>query len=117
MLEKPIGNFCVYYGDGSTYSHKHGSPYYAPAVDVQCIVIPHPDYPKESGTRTVLFGKTLKAYYCMHPDGSWYITDDAGYYDYMMNVPGPKKVLFGRTMAKTLEFYKLINDARKKGYN
>lgn len=75
----------VYYGDGSTYQ---GDPYEAPALNCACIVMAH-----EEVGRCVVAGKD----YYWYEDGQWWGGDQVGFYDYMFR-PGPKKVLFGRSL-------------------
>lgn len=100
--------FRIYYGDGSTYS---GDPFLAPQTDVQIIVRESADSPKGWA---LLFSKSLHGYYC-YRDGSWFVTDDAGFWDYLMCCQGPKKVLFGRTMIRTEAFNDCIRRAKVEG--
>ena len=87
-------DWVVYYGDGSTYSSEDGSS--PPARDVQVIVQRHP----EVGVELV----TASDYYVWR-NGRWWGVDLFGLFDYLTR-PGPKKVLFGRTIET--EVYKRI---------
>lgn len=99
--------FRIYYDDGSTYS---GDPFLAPQVGVQVIVL-------ESQTDRgfiLIYSKSLSGYYCLR-NGAWFVTDDAGFWDYLLIHQGPKKIIFGRTMARTDEFWKMIKRASSEG--
>jgi len=84
----------IYYGDGSTYDSS-GSPFDAPALDVQAIIIRVND-PANS------YGRGLVArfdYYWWVPESQeWFGGDLFGLFDYLTNTLGPKRVLFGRTI-------------------
>lgn len=77
----------IYYGDGSHYD---GDPYLAPARNVQMVAVSDPEH---------------GWYLCRSNDFYWYLADTDtwqggdhfGLWDYLIE-PGPKKVLFGRTI-------------------
>lgn len=107
-----MARFRVYYGDGSTCEGStDNDAWYAPATDVQVIVQVNPD--KAEGVSRV-FGKSLHGYYCWR-EGHWFITDEAGYQDYMMCIPGPKKVLYGRSILRTKVFEAVLQRAKAEG--
>ena len=79
----------VFYGDDATYSNEDGSPFDAPALNVQCIVHSDPEV-----------GRTIRAkcdFYWLVGD-SWHGGDIFGLWDYLTR-PGAKKVIFGRSLA------------------
>lgn len=85
----------IYYGDGSTYSDRDGSPFFAPTLNVQVIA-------QDANTplgRALMHGATPpeKGNFVWEGDG-WNICDTVGFWDYMMNFRGPKAVIFGRSI-------------------
>lgn len=84
----------IYYGDGSTYD---GDPYFAPALDVQVIV--------ENDPRILVHGW----HHYWYEKDQWYGGDLFGLWDYLTR-PGPKKVIFGRTI-ETEDFRQLLESA------
>lgn len=97
--------FRIYYEDGSTYQE---DPFYAPATGAQVIAQADPARVKGFG---LLLGKDA---YCWK-DGYWFQCDVAGMWDYVMEHPGPLKVLFGRMMVRNEEYYKIVNRAKVEG--
>lgn len=89
----------IYYGDGLTYDERDGDAYAAPARDVQMVAVADPDH---------------GWYLCRSNDYYWYLSetdvwqggDVFGLWDYLIE-PGPKKVLFGRTVSNA-EFEKIL---------
>ena len=82
--------FKIFYDDGSTYS---GEAYSAPALGVQAIVQDSQEH-----------GRTIVCrvdYYVLRSDGAWLGVDLFGLWDYLQQ-PGPRKVLFGRTIPSPL---------------
>jgi len=82
----------IYYGDDSTFSDQDGTPWIAPARDVQVIVMTSKDH----GWRT----QAGSDYYVWDDRGNgarWWGVDQFGMYDYLLD-PGYKRVLFGRTV-------------------
>lgn len=81
----------IYYGDGETYNNTSGSPFDAPARNVQMIAVADPNH-----------GWYLcrsNDYYWYHPEQDhWQGGDIFGLWDYLIQ-PGVKKVLFGRTIS------------------
>lgn len=107
------GRFRIYYGDGATYSDRDGSPYDAPAVNVQIIAVEDAASPEGF---YLTHGNGLRAYFCYAPDpGVWHCADEAGFYDYLMFGPGPKKVLFGRTLHRDSDYWAIRDRAIKEG--
>ena len=79
----------IYYGDGSTYD---GDPYDAPGLNVQVCMMSNADHGRYSQTRFD---------YYVWSDGEWIGCDIFGLWDYLQQ-PGPRKVLFGRTLPNGL---------------
>lgn len=94
----------IYYDNGDTYS---GDPFWAPATGV--IVIAVEDTTKETGYKMVL---AKNAY--LYKEGRWWGCDEAGMYDYLMMFPGPKAILFGRTIRDEL-YWEIVQRATKEG--
>jgi len=106
--------FRIYYGDGSTYSDRDGSPYDAPAEDVQIIAI-EMDTPQGFGL--IHGGESERG--CdvyMYRDGTWFGSDKNGHglASYLREL-GPRKVIFGRTMTSTDAFWKIVGRASREG--
>jgi hypothetical protein len=79
----------IYYGDGTHYDGP--DPYTAPTRNVQVILTANPDH----GWDVCRYDD----YYWHLPDlDSWGGGDKFGLFDYLIE-PGPKRVLFGRTIA------------------
>lgn len=83
-------SWAIYYGDGSVYSSEDGSHWDAPARNVQVIVVADPDHKWTTVSST--------DYYILWDD-RWQGVDWFGLYDYLCE-PGPRKVLFGRTLTQ-----------------
>ena len=77
----------IYYGDGSTFSHKDGDPSDAPAWDVQVIVQLDP--------QTGRYNQTGDDYYVWRE--KWVGVDQVGFIDYLAH-ECPSIVKFGRTI-------------------
>ena len=93
--------WCIFYGDGSRYSSL-GEPQYAPARDVQLIVIKDPDHKWRTASGC--------DYYVWDDRGdgySWWGVDHNGLYDYWIE-PGWKRILQGRSITSR-QFQKLFN--------
>lgn len=99
--------FIIFYGDGAIYDGgSHENAYQAPTVDVQIIAQAHPE---------ATLGRYLlhsKPYYIWLPEGMWSAADEPGFWDYMFR-PGPKMVLYGRTMANDSAFHEIVKRAEK----
>jgi hypothetical protein len=102
----------IYYADGTTFSSEDGEPASAPAIGVQCVVVPADDV-----GRMVLCGFD---YYSYHK-GNWSGHDIFGMFQYLIG-PGWKRVLFGQVIPSE-EFKKIydvaVSDpdfARKSGF-
>jgi len=101
----------IYYGDGSVFSNRDGTAFDAPAINVQVIA---QESDNDAG-RILMHGTSLRAYYCWRDDEKqWYCTDEVGFYDYMMLMLGPKRVLFGRTL-RNEAFYEVMKVAIDEG--
>lgn len=96
----------VYYGDGSTFSGDDSNPWDAPATDVQAIAVEMVE-----GEHRVIHSKD--AYYWRN--NGWFACDMLGFWDYMLMHKGPKAVLFGRSMARGDDFFKLVKRAQAEG--
>jgi len=101
----------IYYGPESghkTFSHKDGSPFDAPATDVQVVA--------QESTRSskgfVLYHHKEGWYW--KPDVGWWCCDESGMWDYLMNYRGPKAVLFGRNIRDD-DFWKIVQRAEHEG--
>jgi len=101
----------IYYGPESghsTFSDKDGSPFQAPATDVQVVV-------QESE-------RTAKGYVLYHhkeswywkPEVGWWCCDEAGLWDYLMTYRGPKAILFGRNIRDD-DFWTIVQRAEREG--
>jgi hypothetical protein len=80
----------IYYGDGSTLSNEDVDPYAVPGLDVQAIVQADPDV-----GRYVLSHQDF--YWWVEADRQWHQGDHFGLWDFLQR-PGPKKVVFGRSL-------------------
>ena len=78
----------IYYGDGSTLDGV--DPFSVPGLDVQAIVQADPDV-----GRYVLHHCDF--YWWVLEDQQWHQGDHFGLWDYLQR-PGPKKVVFGRSL-------------------
>ncbi len=107
----------IYYGDGSTYSDRDGSPFFAPTSDVQ--VIAQEDAAGPQG-RILIYGdpsagRSDLGTFCWRDDGfGWDVHDTPGFYDYLFNYRGPKAVIFGRTIP-TKSFEAILARAVREG--
>jgi hypothetical protein len=89
----------IVYGDRSFYSSADGSAFDAPGRDVQAVLSPDPDHGWQLWTRG--------EFYVFLPDAdTWRPVDQWGLFDYLLE-PGPRKVVFGRTMFDP-EFHALL---------
>ena len=77
-------NWRIYYGDGSTFSDRDGSPYDAPPTNVQCVAVKSP-----ISTEGKLLAHGKHAYYWSFGLG-WVGCDEPGMWDYLLNIKGPK---------------------------
>ena len=82
--------WCLYYGDGSTFSNEDGLPADAPALNVQVISTADAVIAREVGV-VLLYGKD---YYWW--DGGWFGGDLFGLFDYLLCAQGRAVVKFGR---------------------
>lgn len=89
----------IYYRDGSTFSDADGDAAAAPAGGVECVV----HYDEDNRRRIAYNG------YAYIFEGFWYGTDDAGFWQYMLE-PGAKVVKFGR-MANDHAFRAIMSRA------
>jgi hypothetical protein len=96
----------IYYGDGSTYSDRDGSPFHAPATNVQAIAN------KANNDRGFLVAHSKDAFYW--EGAGWNACDQMGLWDYLLEYRGPKAVLFGRSI-RDAEFFAVIKRANREG--
>jgi hypothetical protein len=92
----------IYYTDGSTFSSLDGSPYDAPAEDVQVLLKLDPDV-----GRFLLAAKDF--YWFDHARQEWFGGEKAGLYQHLRQ-PGPSKVLFG-TFVTCREYHDCVKAA------
>jgi hypothetical protein len=80
----------IWYGDGSDYSDRQGSPFEAPRVDVQVIA----QFNEQVGYEVISGGD----YFYWEPErGGWRTTSGFGLYDHLIRCKQPL-ILFGRHM-------------------
>lgn len=94
-------SWTIYYDDGTTFSSHDGEAFDAPAVGVVAVV--------QDGHQTQ-HGKD--AWYWR--EGRWCGCDQWGMLDYMMNLRGPKYVIFGRTMVRDEAFWRIVRRATER---
>jgi len=94
----------IYYGDGTAFSDRDGSPFQAPPAGVIVIAF-------TEGEKTKLAHS--KDYYLWREDG-WYQADMGGLWGYLLLSTGPKYVLAGRTI-RTDEYLKIVSRAVREG--
>ena len=108
----------IYYGDGSTFSDKDGSPFYARQDDVQVVVIESTSAPNGYA---LMHGQPYKGMWVWKHDGLkpdtdpvWHLVDEAGLWDYLLMYRGPKAVLIGRTIRNEI-YWEIMSRASKEG--
>ena len=109
-----MSRFRIYYGSGATYSDRDGSPFDAPPEGVQVIAI---EMPTPTGFGLVHGGDGERGCDCyFYRDGTWFGSDKHGngLASYLREL-GPRKVVFGKTMAVTEDFWKIVDRAGKEG--
>jgi hypothetical protein len=89
----------IYYGDGSHYDSRDGSAFDAPGRNVQMIAGPDPDH-------GWYMWRSTDFYLYLEAEDRWIGADIFGLWDYLIE-PGPKKVLFGRTISNA-DFQKIL---------
>lgn len=95
--------FKVWYGDGSTFiGHESDDAYRCPGRNVQMVTVADPEH----GWRLIPAGDY---YWWLHDQHSWYSGDHFGLWDHL-TLPGPTRVLFGRTIP-TPEFRAILQRA------
>ncbi len=95
----------IYYDDGSAYpGSTDQDAVKAPTIGVQVI---WNEGPKSSG---IIHGRDMYTY----KGGKWWTCDQPGFYDYMFHYPGPKAVLFGRTMPTWEEYNDIVQKAKRE---
>lgn len=95
----------IYYGDGSTFSDRDGSPFEAPRTNVQVIA-------SEANTPTGFSLTHSHDAYVWRDE--WNGTDQLGMWDYLMSHSGPQSVLFGRTVRDDV-YWATIGRAGREG--
>lgn len=99
----------LHYSSGATFSDQDGSVYDAPGLDVQLIAMEDPEHGRyhQAGSDCYVWDD--------RGDGErWWGVDKFGLWEYLKD-PGPKKVVFGRTITNAA-FQKIFHDAEKHGY-
>lgn len=82
-------NWKIYYDDGSTYSNQNGEIFFAPGQGVEVI-----SYEDTEVGRRILH----RADYYWPTEFGFGFGDMFALYEYLLS-PGPKKVLFGKTIS------------------
>lgn len=84
----------VFYGDGSTFSAEDGDPFSAPGENVQTIIRPDPDHNWRAINGCHAYGWEDRG------DGLewWGLQTESDLVQYLLR-PGPRKVLYGRTLS------------------
>ena len=98
----------IYYGDGSTYSDRDGSPFYAPSINVQVIARELASSPTGF---SLMHGKDA---YFWRENLGWNGCDQAGLWDYLLNTIGPKQVIFGRSIRDDV-YWATVERASREG--
>lgn len=80
----------IYYGDGTTFDVRDGHAFDAPARNVQMIAVADPDH-------GWYLCRSDDYYWWLPQTDTWQGGDKFGLFDYLIE-PGPKRVLFGRTI-------------------
>lgn len=82
----------IYYSDRDPVSGSTDEEaFWVPTIDVQATV--HEELKRATGFGVV----TERKVYC-YKDGRFWGADEIGMYDYLFHHPGPKAILFGRTI-------------------
>jgi hypothetical protein len=92
----------IYYGDGSIYDDSQGSPWDAPALNAQAVVVSDPEH----GWYCC---RADDFYWYIEAEDRWYSGERFGLFDYLTQ-PGMKKVIFGRSIPDW-EYRKLLDRA------
>ena len=100
----------IYYGDFSTFSNQDGTPWSAPGLDVQVIVIESEDH----GWMTQA-GDDYYVWDCRGGETRWWGVDRAALDEYLFYYPGHKCALMGR-MTSSKEFDKIFERAMNDPY-
>lgn len=100
----------IYYDDGSTVDDQT-SHWVVPAVGVQVIAQSSPGNDEHC---FLMHGKDF--YIWLDKEGAWLACDLAGRDDHLMNSPGPTRVLFGRAMYRSEDFFAILERAGKEGF-
>jgi hypothetical protein len=103
----------IYYDDGTTISDNDCPVWSVPAVGVQVIAQPK-DGREDDDRNSLIRGKDF--YWWREDWQCWIMGDQAGLYDYLMNIDGPKKVLFGRSMLREDDFWAVVRRASEEGW-
>jgi len=99
----------IHYAKGRTFTDQDGSAFDAPPRGVLLIAMEDPDHGR--------FHQCGTDYYVWDDRGDgdrWWGVDHFGLYDYLEE-PGPKKVIFGRTLTNR-EFNRVYREAEAHGY-
>ncbi len=100
------GRWRIYYGDGSTFSDRDGSPYDAPGGNVQVICCEY-----DNGTAPPISASNLYRW----ETKSWMNCDFMDLPQYFLTHPGPQKIIMGREMEDKADFLKVLERAIKEG--
>jgi hypothetical protein len=89
----PKARWWIVYGDRSIYSSNDGTAWNAPARGVQVVI----STSNENGLEVWRPWRETNYYVYFHGEDRWLGVDMFGMWDYLCE-PGPKRVLFARTM-------------------
>lgn len=97
--------WCIYYGDWTTYTSEDGSAWDAPGRNVQVVLTGDSDH-----NWAVV---NIRDFYWYLPEtDQWEGGEIFGLWDYLVR-PGPKKVIFGRALPN-LEFRAIVDHATQQ---
>ena len=100
--------FRIYYCDRKPHSGETDEDaWFTPQIGVQAVVME--DEGSVHGSRIV-----ISKDYFYWKGGIWWPCDRSGYDDYMFTHPGPKAVLFTRTMDRSDDFWAIVRQAKEE---
>lgn len=111
-MSRTTGRWRIYYGDGSTYSDRDGSPFDAPAGNVQVI-----SQEQDNGRCTPLSGIDSNVPVdCYRWNGeAWTACQYMDLPQYYLTHEGPQKVLLAYEMNQKQDFLTILERAIREG--